>query len=88
MKTVSALDLRQSLGRVLKKLAKTGEPMVLTKDRKPAAVLISLEDYKRRFVDVEADQLRVDLVDQIKAANLKSPKGTTLQMVKKLRRGR
>lgn len=75
MKKVNALQLRQSLGRVLKRLAETGEPILLEKDRKPAAVIISLEDYRTRFVDVEADRRRVEVVERIKRATLRAPRG-------------
>jgi prevent-host-death family protein len=75
MEKVNALELRQSLGRVLKRLEKTGRPILLEKDRKPAAVIISLEDFRTRFVDVEADRRRIEIVDKIKSATLKAPKG-------------
>lgn len=88
METVNALQLRQSLGRVLKRLAKTGQPILLEKDRKPAAVIISLEDYRTRFVDVEADRRRTEMVDRIKAAALRTPKGvSSLDMLREVRRG-
>lgn len=77
MEKVNALQLRQSLGRVLKRLEKSGRPILLEKDRKPAAVIISLEDYRTRFVDVEADRRRVEVVDRIKSATLRAPKGRT-----------
>jgi len=86
MEKVNALQLRQSLGRVLRRLEKTGEPILLEKDRKPAAVIISLEEYRKRFVDVEADQQRREIVERIKAANLRPPKGrTTLDLIRELR---
>ena len=88
MQHVSALDLRQSLGKVLSKLKKAGRPILLTKDRKPAAVLISLEDYRRRFVDIEADVLRLAMVDKIANANLNVPEGSTLEMFQELRGSR
>ncbi len=88
METVNALELRQSLGRVLKRLAKTGQPILLEKDRKPAAVIISLEDYRTRFVDVEADRRRTEMVERIKQASLRTPKGrTALDLLRDLRRG-
>lgn len=88
METVNALQLRQSLGRILKQLAKNGRPILLQKDRKPAAVIISLADYRTRFVDVEADQLRRDVVDRIKGAALRPPKGkSTLDLLREVRGG-
>jgi prevent-host-death family protein len=86
MEKVNALELRQSLGRVLTRLAKTGKPILVEKDRKPAAVLISLEDYRTRFVDVEADRRRAELVERIKQANFRTPEGrTSLDLLRELR---
>ncbi len=88
METVNALQLRQSLGRVLERLAKTGRPILLEKDRKPAAVIISLEDYRTRFVDVEADRRRIETVERIKRAALRTPKGSsTLDILREVRGG-
>jgi PHD/YefM family antitoxin component YafN of YafNO toxin-antitoxin module len=86
MEKVNALQLRQSLGRVLQRLEKTGRPILLEKDRKPAAVIISLDDYRKRFVDVEADRLRAEMVERIKQARLKTPKGmSSLDLVREVR---
>lgn len=88
MEKVNALQLRQSLGRVLKRLAKTGRPILLEKDRKPAAVIISLEDYRTRFVDIEADQRRTAIVERIKGAVLRPPKRvSTLAILRAVRGG-
>ena len=86
MEKVNALQLRQALGRVLRRLEKTGGPILLEKDRKPAAVIISLEEYRKRFVDVEADALRREVVDRIKAAQLTMPKGrSSLDVIREVR---
>jgi prevent-host-death family protein len=58
MKTVNALKLRQQLGSVLKELQASGRPVLIERNSRPAAVLISLEDYQKRFVDREADDKR------------------------------
>ena len=70
MDNVNALTLRQSLGKVLKSLQKSGKPILIEKDRKPAAVLISLRDYQTRFVDQEADAARKDIVRALREAQL------------------
>ncbi|MBM4265601.1 MAG: type II toxin-antitoxin system Phd/YefM family antitoxin [Deltaproteobacteria bacterium] len=86
METVNALQLRQSLGRVLQRLKRTGRPILLEKDRKPAAVIISLEDYRKRFVDVEVDRLRVEMVERIKGAEIELPRGlSSLDLLRELR---
>ena len=77
MKKTNALKLRQSLGMILKDLQKTGQPLLVEKDRKPAAVLITVEDYFKRFVDREADEQRKELVSRIAKTKLKLPKNKT-----------
>lgn len=87
MQKTNALKLRQSLGAVLKKLQQTGEPILIEKDRKPAAVLISLEDYKKRFEDIDADLRRREIVERIKSAKIPLPEGYTssLELIRELR---
>ncbi len=86
MKKTNALKMRESLGKVLKSLQKDGQPVLVEKDRKPAAVLISLEDYYKRFVDVEADQVRKEMVERIKKARIKLPDGkSSLDIIRELR---
>ena len=55
MESVNALELRQSLGKVLDQLERGGEPILVCRRRTPAAALVSLEDYRERFVDRTAD---------------------------------
>lgn len=89
MKSVNALELRQSLGRVLRQLERGGAPIVVQRGRQPAAVLISLRDYQERFADRDADEHRRAIVAQIKASRFAAPKaGTTLDLLRQLRAGR
>lgn len=86
MKAVNALELRQSLGRVLRQLERGGAPILVQRGRQPAAVLISLQDYQERFADREADERRRTVVEQIKAAGFSRPRGrTTLDLLRELR---
>ncbi len=48
---MNALQLRQSLGKALVELQKAGGPVLIEKGRRPAAFLISLQDYEERFAD-------------------------------------
>lgn len=72
MQKVNALELRQSLSKIVSRLQKTGEPILLEKGRKPAAVLISLEDFKTRFVEKDADQARRKVEARIRGLARKS----------------
>lgn len=74
MEKATALQLRQSLGKLLQRLNETGRPIVIERNRKPAAVIISLEEFRKRFVD------------RIKRAGLRTPKGlSTLDLLRELR---
>ena len=84
MEHVNALQMRQSLGKVLQRLAKTGKPVLVEKGRRPAAVLISLEDFKKRFVDQEADEARRQIVRGIKEARAVLPE-SALVVLRRLR---
>lgn len=86
MHKINALQLRQSLGKVLARLQETGEPILLEKGRQPVAVLISLEEYQKRFVDFEADQRRRQLVEKIRSAELTLPEGkSSMDLIREMR---
>lgn len=86
MKRVNALELRQNLGRVLRSLEKEGDPIIIERQRRPAAVLISLADYQTRFVDREADEQRRAIVERIREIRFTAPRGkTTLDLLRKVR---
>lgn len=89
MKSVNALELRQSLGRVLAALERGGKPILVQRGRKPAAVLISLRDYQERFADRDADEKRREVVARIKRFRLQMPPGkTSVDLLRELRDGR
>ncbi len=86
MKSVDALALRQSLGKVLHALERGGDPVMVQKRNRPAAVLISLRDYQERFVDREADETRRQTAEKIKRLRFSRPlRSTTLEVLRKLR---
>ena len=86
MKTVNALQLRQSLGKVLDHLEHDGAPIVVCRRRTPAAALVSLKDYRERFVDREADEQRRKVVAKLRNLRFQSPRtGTTLDLLRDLR---
>jgi len=87
MEKATALELRNSLGKILKKLNKTSQPIVIERNSKPAAVLISLEDYKKRFVDKEADDKRKLMIQEILNNQLELPKNkTSLDLIREIRK--
>jgi prevent-host-death family protein len=68
MRSVNALEIRNHLGAVLDDLERTGEPVIVSKGRKPRAVLISVEDFQKRFVDRQTEERRKALMDRVLAA--------------------
>lgn len=88
MQKTNALQLRQNMGALIEKLRATGEPILLEKDRTPVGVIISIDDYKKRFVDIDADIARKEIIEKIKAAKIKLPKGkSSLDLIRELRSG-
>ena len=86
MDTVNALELRQSLGKVLRRLERNGAPILVCRGRTPAAALVSLKDYQERFVDREADERRREVVARLKKTKFRPPReGTTLDVLRDLR---
>ena len=86
METVNALELRQSLGKVLDQLERGGKPILVCRRRTPAAALVSLKDYRERFVDREADDQRREVVARLRQLKFESPAtGTTLDVLRDLR---
>jgi len=65
MKTVTALKIRNNLGEVLDLLNKTGEPILVSKGRKLRAVLITPEQFQKRFLDYQAEEQKKHLLETI-----------------------
>ena len=71
MKTVNALKIRNHLGEVLEELNKTGKPILVSKGRKIQAVLITPEQFKKRFLDYQAEEEKKRVLDTIKESRAK-----------------
>jgi PHD/YefM family antitoxin component YafN of YafNO toxin-antitoxin module len=67
-RTVNALEKRNRPGAVLDGLERTGEPIILSKGRRPRAVLISMEDLNRHLVDRQAEDRQKQLLERAMAA--------------------
>jgi antitoxin (DNA-binding transcriptional repressor) of toxin-antitoxin stability system len=59
MRTITPLDLRRSLGRILDE-ASAGQRFIIERDHRPMAMLVSVEDGTRLQDDVEARIARMD----------------------------
>jgi prevent-host-death family protein len=59
MRTITALDLRRSLGQILDE-ASAGQRFLIERDHRPMAVLVSVEEGQRLEDDVDARIARMD----------------------------
>jgi prevent-host-death family protein len=83
METINALKLRNNLGEILDRLRDKGDPILISKGRKIRAVLVTPEDFERRFVDVKAKEEKERLLELFKS--LRKPKKKSIQSLKVLR---
>ena len=67
MKRINALQLRQSLAKIMTALERSGEPILVERGRRPVGVLISLRDYEERFVEKTAAEARRRLLAEMDA---------------------
>ena len=72
MREVTAVQLRQSLGALAKKLERDRTPILLKLGNKPVGVIISMQDFKERFVLQRAEEERLALVNEILGDQAKS----------------
>lgn len=84
METVNALKVRNHLGEVLDKLEETGEPILVSKNRKVRAVLITPEDFERRFIDKQNKEKKQALLKR--AEELRDASVPADKALKELRR--
>ena len=88
MKRVNALELRQSLGKVVAALQRNGEPIILEKGRRPVAVLISLRDFQERFVEKAAAEERAQVLEEMdQLARASSDPKPGVELLRELRGG-
>ena len=66
MHQVNALTIRNRLGEVLDKLEADGKPILISKGRRVRAVLVSLEDFHKRFVDVQAEEDKERFLESVR----------------------
>ena len=56
MEEVNALTVRNKLREILERLEKTGEPVKISKGRRVRAVLVTPEQFEKRFLDWQAEE--------------------------------
>ncbi len=65
VKEIGAAELRQSLGRIAKRLERDGQPIILKVGRRRVGAIVSMRDFEERFALQEAAGRRAELVEQI-----------------------
>ncbi|MFA5787434.1 MAG: type II toxin-antitoxin system Phd/YefM family antitoxin [Actinomycetota bacterium] len=86
MRRLSALQLRQSLGKAIEALQRDGEPILLERGRKPVAVLISLRDFQERFAEKAAAEARDRVLQEMDALATSSVDATpVIDVLRELR---
>jgi PHD/YefM family antitoxin component YafN of YafNO toxin-antitoxin module len=83
MEKVNALKLRNNLGEILDRLSAKGDPILISKGRKIRAVLVTPEDFEKRFLDVKAQEEKDQLIQLFKS--LRKRKKESAQSLKILR---
>ena len=82
------MELRQSMGKVLADLQRTGKPILLEKGHKPVGVIVSLKDYHERFVERVAAEERDLIVAEMDALARPSVDSTSsVEVLRELRGG-
>ena len=66
MEQVNALKIRNNLGEILDRLSKTGEPILVSKGRKIRAVLVTPEQFEKRFLDRQVEEERKKFLQAVK----------------------
>jgi len=65
MEEVNALKLRNNLGEILDRLRDRGEPILISKGRKIRAVLVTPEQFEKRFLDWQAAEQRKRFLESV-----------------------
>ena len=83
MEQVNALKLRNHLGEILDRLRDKGEPILVSKGRKIRAVLVTPDQFEKRFLDWQAEEQRKRFLSDV--AQLKKKKKSRLDSLTVLR---
>jgi len=86
MDEVNALKIRNHLGEILDRLNDTGEPVFISKGRKIRAVLVTPEQFQKRFLDWKVKEEKKQLFESITGMRKKrNEKTTSLTVLRQLR---
>jgi prevent-host-death family protein len=81
MKRKSALQFRQEFGNILDSIESDAEPVLIERNARPVAVVVSYETFQRKFVDQQSHADRLKLLERFRA----SAKASTMDSLQALR---
>lgn len=86
MLEVNALKVRNNLGEILDRLNEIGEPIYISKGRKIRAVLVTPEQFEKRFLDWRIKEEKAKLLASFKSHKKKRKKTqSSLKILRGLR---
>ena len=86
MEEVNALKVRNNLGEILDRLNDSGEPIYISKGRKIRAVLVTPEQFEKRFLDWRVKEEKKRLLDAVKGMRKgKRGKSSSLAVLRRIR---
>jgi prevent-host-death family protein len=86
MEEVNALQIRNNLGEILDRLNDKGEPILISKGRKIKAVLVTPEQFERRFLDWQAREEKRRFLDFVRGLRKgRKEKVSSLSVLRQLR---
>jgi PHD/YefM family antitoxin component YafN of YafNO toxin-antitoxin module len=86
MEHVNAVDLRQSVRRIVERLERSGEPIILERGGKPVAAIISLKDFQERFAERAALEERDRILEEMdRLARPSADRTPAVQVLRELR---
>ncbi len=86
MEKINALQIRNNLGQILDRLNKKGEPILISKAHKIRAVLVTPEQFEKRFLDWQSQDKKKRLLNAVKELRGKRVGNlTSLSVLRELR---
>ena len=86
MEEVNALKIRNNLGEILDRLNDKGEPIYVSKGRKIRAVLVTPEQFEKRFLDWQAKEEKELFLDTVRRLRKRKKENlSSLSILRQLR---
>ena len=86
MEEVNALQIRNNLGEILDRLKDKGEPILISKGRKIRAVLVTPEQFEKRFLDWQTKEEKKRFLDLVRRLRIgRKENVSSLSVLRQLR---